>query len=94
MNNIIYVQFAKKKEIEKYSADVYTYDMKKYQFHTTATSINDAYYHMVEQAFESGISIIQCIAIYSGFIDDRDVEQVPMKVWKQDNPLVGNLVEY
>ena len=94
MNNIIYVQFGKKKETEKYSADVYSYDMKKYQFHTTATSINDAYYHMVEQAFECGVSVIQCIAIYSGFIDDRNVEQMPIKVWKQDNPLVGSLVEY
>ncbi len=94
LNNIIYADFDNKKENENYSADVYSYDMKKYQFKTVAGSIEDAYYNFVRDAFDSGVSVIQCIAIYSGLKIERGLRQGPTKVWKQESPQASNLVEY
>lgn len=94
MNNIIYIDFNKYNESKNYSADVYSHDMKKYRYQTVAGSISDAYYNFVNDAFDSGVSIIQCIAIYSGLMIDRGVSQAPVKVWLQENKVSDQLIEY
>jgi len=94
LNNIIYIDFNKKNENKNYSADVYSHDMKKYQYQTVAESISDAYYNFVNEAFDSGVSIIQCIAVYSGLMADRNAAQPPVKVWRQENNVSDRLIEY
>ena len=91
MNNIIYIEFNKNKN---FSADVYSHDMKKYRYQTVAGSVSDAYYNFVNDAFDSGVSIIQCIAVYSGLMADRDMSQSPVKVWRQENKVSYRLIEY
>lgn len=83
----------KKKGSKNFSADVYSHDMKKYQFQTAASSISDAYYNFVNDSFENGVIIIQCVAIYSGLIRERDSNQSPVKIWRQKNVIIGQLVE-
>lgn len=95
MNYVIYIDLNNNNnENKNYSADVYTHDMKKYQYQTVASSISDAYYRFVNDAFDSGVSIIQCIAVYSGLMNERDVSQAPIKVWRQENKASDRLIEY
>ena len=94
MNNIIYIEFNKSYENKNYCADVYSHDMKKYRYQTVAGSISDAYNNFVNDAVDSGVSIIQCIAVYSGLMADRDMSQSPVKVWQQENKVSDRLIEY
>jgi len=94
LNNIIYIEFNKSYENKNYCADVYSHDMKKYRYQTVAGSISDAYNNFVNDAFDSGVSIIQCIAVYSGLMADRDMSQSPVKVWQQENKVSDRLIEY
>jgi len=76
-----------------YQADVYSFDMDKFQYSFTAASALEAYDLAIEEALGS-ISSIRCIALYTaGYgnkIEDRDL----LKVWQQLDPILGELKEY
>ena len=81
-NNVLFGHFgAQEMELETFSAEVYSWDMKKYQFETRAFSITEAYSILTGQAVEFGVIIIKCIAIYRGLINDREKHHPPCKVW-------------
>lgn len=94
MSNIVHVDFSARKSEREFSADVYSFDMKKYRFQVVATSITEAYYAFVAEAVQHGVNVIRCIAIYLGLSDQRAEYQVPAKVWQQYDPVSGGLVEF
>ncbi len=94
MSNIVHVDFSARKSERAFSADVYSFDMKKYRFQVVATSITEAYYAFVAEAVQHGVNVIRCIAIYLGLADQRAEYQVPTKVWQQYDPVAGGLVEF
>lgn len=94
MSNIVHVDFGSKKSERPFSADVYSFDMKKYRFQVVAASITEAYYAFVAEAVFHGVNVIRCIAIYLGLADQRERRQVPARVWQQYDPVAGGLVVY
>lgn len=94
MSNIIHVDFSARKAERAFSADVYSFDMKKYRFQVVAASITEAYYAFVSEAVFHDINVIRCIAIYLGLAEQRGIHQLPAKVWQQYDPAAGCLVEY
>lgn len=94
MSNIIHVNFCARKSERAFSADVYSFDMKKYRFQVVATSLTEAYYAFVAEAVLHGVNVIRCIAIYLGLSEHRGSYQLPAKVWQQYDPTAGGLVEY
>lgn len=94
MSNIVRYDFRARRSQEVFSADVYSFDMKKYRFQVEATSITEAHYTCLAEALHQGIQAIRCIAIYLGMSDQRAERQVPAKVWQQLDRVAGGLVEY
>ncbi|WP_444928336.1 hypothetical protein ACJJI4_23785 (plasmid) [Microbulbifer sp. TRSA002] len=94
MSSIVHVDFSARKSERAFSADVYSYCMKKYRFQVVAASITEAYCAFVAEAIIHGVNVIRCIAIYFGLADQRDKRQVPARVWQQLDPVAGRLVEY
>lgn len=94
MSNIVHIDFGSIKLERTFSADVYSFDMKKYRFQVVAASITEAYCAFVAEAVIHGVNVIRCIAIYFGLADQREKLQVPARVWQQYDPDVGGLVEY
>ena len=83
MGKVIHIDFNGQDLINKYNADVYTSDMKKYQFNVIAASINEAYFNVVGQAALHDISAIRCVAVYTGRAEERVPLITPEKVWTQ-----------
>ena len=94
MSKIIRVGFGERQEKRSFSADVYSYDMKKYRFQVVADSVSEAYDVSVKEAVLHGVNVIRCIAIYFGFTDQSLRNQCPVKVWQRYDPVFGGLVEY
>ena len=94
MSNVIHVNFGARNSERTFSADVYSFDMKKYRFQVVARSITEAYYAFVAEAVLHGVNVIRCIAIYFGLAEQRGSFQVPAKVWQQYDPTAGGLIEY
>lgn len=94
MSNVIHIDFKARNPNIHFSADIYSFDMKKYRFQVIAGSIQEAYCAFVAEAARHRVNVIRCIAIYFGLSDSRKQYQVPAKVWQQYDPLAGKLVEY
>jgi len=92
MGTVVKADFLKDKEAIKYSADVYSEEMNKYQFQTIARSIGEALDTFMAEASDYSIKQVKCIAIYTGNIRDRSVGQSPEKVY-QNRAIVHGLVE-
>lgn len=92
MSNIIKVDFRDQYTQKTCSADVYSHDMKKYQFQAQADSIADAYRIFVSEAANYGVQVIKCIAIYKGGINERKQAQPPERVWYQKRQTLENCV--
>lgn len=90
VSNVIHIKFKPYSEKRPMSADVYSYDIKKYQFEIMAGSASEAYHNIISEAAEHGIDMILCVAIYDGFPYQRLVHQLPEKVWYQFNSAVNN----
>jgi len=82
MTNVIYLDFADHTKAVIYSADVYSVDMKKYQFHVLASSMTEAYYAFVAEYILLNVSVVRCMAIYLGLAEQRGSFQTPEKVWQ------------
>jgi hypothetical protein len=82
MTSVIYVDFAEHNRVVSYSADVYSADMKKYQFQVLASSMTEAYYSFVVEYVSLNVSVVRCMAIYLGLSEQRDSLQSPEKVWQ------------
>ena len=93
MSNVIELDFSRRASKFAFSADVYSYDMKKFQFQVTAESISDAYDVFVWEANCQRVKIIQCIAIYKDNVHERKENQAPEKVWFQHDYRLDCLVE-
>jgi len=74
-----------------YSADVYSFDMKKYQFEVRAENAEASYFLFLREAINWGVGIIEMIAIYSGGNGERIVK--PEKVWFRKKNSNNDLVE-
>lgn len=85
MGQVIELDFRAYQAKQPYSADVYSTDMKKYQFEGDTCSVILAYHSFVGEAEKWGVQAIRCIAIYKGNIKERDQTQGPVRVWHQEN---------
>lgn len=94
MDNILHLNLKPQNAERVYTADVYSYDMKKYQFQQVARTANAAYYAFVDTALKSGVQFIRCIAIYDCAAEARHKDQAPIKVWQQQDPTADKLVEF
>lgn len=92
MSNIIRVDFGNSCEKQKFSADVYSSDMKKYQFQASANSTSEAYRIFVSEAARHSVQVIKCIAVYRGYVDERKPTQPPERVWHQKSRSLKNCV--
>lgn len=84
MTNIVHCDFRKKKHEILFSADVYSHDMKKYQFEISTRSIAHAYNLFIDEARKLGVHFVRCIAVYKGNVQKRLESPMPIKVWQQD----------
>ena len=94
VSHLIHVNFGTRKSERAFSADVYSFDMKKYRFQVVATSLTEAYDAFVAEAELHGVKAIRCIAIYLGQSEHRNSYQLPAKVWQQYDSAANGLVEY
>jgi hypothetical protein len=94
MNNVVYLGHKPNKTERPFSADIYSYDMMKFQFTKSARTSSAAYYSFVEEALRSGIQSIRCIAIYEGRAEQRERNQGPLTVWHQQATSAELLIEY
>lgn len=95
MGDVISVEFDKHERLKKcaYQADVYTFNMEKYQYTLTVPSIEDAYSIAVKEALKS-VQAIRCIALYLTEARRTDEYRELVKVWQQFDPIFGELKEY
>ena len=89
MGSIIKVNFNRSSDSIIYSADVYSHDMKKYQFQASTESIAEAYQVFINEAASCDVRVVKCIAIYKGAINARQFSQPPIKAWHQQNGKLG-----
>lgn len=89
MTNIVHYDFRKKKHEILFSADVYSHDMKKYQFEISTRSIFHAYDLFIDEARKLGVHFVRCIAVYKGKAQKRLEFPEPIKVWQQDWSMNG-----
>lgn len=78
---MISAKFGAQRWHRTYSADIYSFDMNKFQFEQLSTTLQEAYAGFVDQAICNGIQYIQCVAIYGGAINERGRGQPPVEVW-------------
>lgn len=96
MGEVIPFTFGKLRKPKRYlyQADVYTFNLEKYQYTITATSIGDAYNIVVWEALKS-VQAIRCIALYLTETNrDYKKNRELIKVWQQLDPVAGELKEY
>ena len=74
-----------------FSADVYTNNRRKFQIQVQAESVTAAYFRAVAKAFQQGISMVRCVAIYEGTNSERVFGQAPVKIWKQAELATANM---
>lgn len=93
VTNVIHVDFRQKPKDMLFSADVYSHDMKKYQFEISTRSIIHAYRLFIDEAKKLGVHFVRCIAVYRGKVQKRLDFPEPIRVWQQDWQMRG-LREY
>lgn len=81
MGEVISAKFGAQRWHRQYSADIYSFDMHKFQFEQISTTLQEAYSDFVDQATGYGIQYIQCVAIYGGALNERGRGQPPVEVW-------------
>lgn len=81
MGKVIAAEFGAQRWHRQYSADIYSFDMNKFQFEQLSTTPREAYSGFVDQATVHGIQYIQCVAIYGGALNERGRGQPPVEVW-------------
>ena len=89
MTNVVHYDFRKKNQKILFSADVYSHDMKKYQFEISTRSIFHAYNLFIDEAKKLGVHFVRCIAVYKGKVQKRLDFPEPIKVWQQDWEMNG-----
>lgn len=89
MTNIVHYDFSKRNREFLLSADVYSHDMKKYQFEISTRSIAHAYNLFIDEAKKLGVYFVRCIAVYNGKVQKRPDFPKPLKVWQQDSAMNG-----
>lgn len=81
MGVVISAEFGAQRWHRRYSADIYSFDMNKFQFEQLSSTLQDAYWGFVDQATGHGVQYIQCVAIYGGALNERVRCQPPVEVW-------------
>ena len=89
MTNVIHHNFTRKHLGTLFSADVYSHDMKRYQFEIQGRSLLHAYHLFIDAAKNLGVHFVRCIAVYEGNPQKRRDTSAPLKVWQQDRTMTG-----
>lgn len=89
MTNVVHHKFGKNTQEVLFSADIYSHDMKKYQFEISTRSIFHAYNLFIDAAKRLGVHFVRCIAVYEGNVHKRLERPKPIKVWLQDRSFNG-----
>ena len=82
MSNIVHYDF--RRALERFNAEIYSNEMKKYRLETLARNANDACSKIVCLLKELCIENIRCVAIYSGCSDDRSINDEVLKAYFPD----------
>jgi hypothetical protein len=83
VTNVVHYDFSKRDKNIQFSADIYSHDMKKFQFEISCQSIFDAYDSFIKEAQVYGVEFVRCIAVYRGKLESRRANPAPLKVWQQ-----------
>ncbi len=79
MSNVVHHDF--KRALERFSAEIYSDEMKKYRLEALAKNANDACNKIICLMEELCIENIRCVAIYSGCSSDRSIDDDVLKTY-------------
>lgn len=78
-DNITKVQFQRKDETV-YTADIYTFDNKKYRLEVSAKDQTQAHVYAMRDALEHGVKDIRCLVLFKQSPEHINVDTQPLHV--------------
>ncbi len=79
MSNVVHHDF--KKALERYSAEIFSDEMKKYRLETLAKHADDACNRIICLMEELCIENVRCVAIYAGTSATRSINDDVLKTY-------------